>query len=56
MSSIITDIILPMGIIIFACWWWLRSRNCKEYLKNIPGPPTYPLLGNALDLKSTTGK
>jgi hypothetical protein len=51
--SILTNIILWIGFFCFVFWWLKRTNRNKKFYNRLPGPPTIPLFGNALDLKST---
>jgi hypothetical protein len=54
--SILTNIILWIGFFCFVFWWLKRTNRNKKFYNRLPGPPTIPLFGNALDLKSTKGE
>lgn len=54
--NILTNVLYPLGIIILIFWYWFKSQRNKKYYQNIPMPPTVPILGNALDFTTTTGK
>jgi cytochrome P450 family 4 len=51
--SILTNITLWIGFFCFVFWWINRTNRNKHFYKSLPGPPTIPLFGNALDFKST---
>ncbi|RZC43063.1 p450 domain containing protein [Asbolus verrucosus] len=52
--SIVSDIILSWIIFLLVLWWSYRLHKSRRFYKSIPGPPTVPILGNALDFTSTT--
>jgi hypothetical protein len=54
--SVFTEIILSFGLATFILWLLHHINRNKQFYKNIPGVPTVPILGNALDFGSTKGE
>ncbi|KAJ3655748.1 hypothetical protein Zmor_014863 [Zophobas morio] len=52
-TSFLANVVLPLGMIILVFWWWFHLCHTKKYYKNLPGPPTVPFFGNALDFTSS---
>nr|XP_015835227.1 PREDICTED: uncharacterized protein LOC660088 [Tribolium castaneum] len=52
--ALLTDVFLPLVIILLIFWYWYRSQKNKKYYQNVATPPTVPILGNALDFTTTT--
>jgi cytochrome P450 family 4 len=51
--SVFTEIILSFGLVTFILWLLHHINRNKQFYNNIPGVPTVPILGNALDFGST---
>lgn len=55
-SFVVTIFILILIIIGFAMKQFTQPRKNKDFYKNIRGPRGLPILGSALDFKTTKGK
>nr|QIK02100.1 cytochromes P450 family 4 [Holotrichia parallela] len=52
LGTILLIIVSPL--IVWFAYWYYTVQYYERYLKNIPGPRGLPLIGNSLDIASTT--
>lgn len=52
-SSIFYFLLLPAFVLMYI-YWKMSRRHMLQLAEKLPGPPGWPIIGNALDLTGTS--
>lgn len=52
-TAVFYSLLIPAAVLWFI-YWRLSRRHLYNLAEKLPGPPGFPLIGNALDLTGTS--